>query len=95
MKKRGSRAALEAHADDPTVKREAAKADALERIQRLTPRQRDVLDALWAGLSDKEASVLLNIKSTRTVNAHVAAILQRLGVKSRVLATLLWERACK
>lgn len=88
------RRAVDALKDRPTDK-QAAKFQALEKIRRLTPRQRDVIDAIWAGLSDKEISSALNIRSTRTVNAHVAAILQRLGVKSRVLAALLWDRACK
>ena len=63
-----------------------------EKIAKLTPRQREILDAVWTGFQDKQISALLKI-STRTVNVHVSDLLKRLNVKSRIEAALIYERA--
>ncbi len=55
------------------------------RFQRLTPRQGDVLALLLQGLSNKRIALALDIAES-TVKEHVSAILQRLGVRSRVEA---------
>lgn len=53
-----------------------------EPDQDLTPRQRQILERVAAGLSYKEVGVALNI-SEHTVKYHMAEILDRLHVKNR------------
>lgn len=48
----------------------------------LTPRQRQVVELLLAGISEKQVAHELQI-SRHTVNDHIKAIYQRLGVNSR------------
>ena len=47
----------------------------------LTPRERDVLDQLVAGASNKEAGRRLGI-SPRTIEIHRARIMEKLGAKN-------------
>jgi DNA-binding NarL/FixJ family response regulator len=54
-------------------------------ISRLTPREREVLQALAAGLSDREMANELLI-STETVRTHMVNVLHKLGVDSRLKA---------
>lgn len=49
---------------------------------RLTPREREVLDALLRGLANKEIAGALGI-SARTVKGHVGALLAKLGCLDR------------
>lgn len=65
------------------VEDDAARA----KISRLTPRELDVLQALASGLSDKEIAADLRIK-TKTVATHVANVLDKLEVSSRLQAAL-------
>lgn len=55
-----------------------ARADGLG----LTARQREVLDALRAGLSNREIADRLH-RSERTVENHVAALIEKLGARDR------------
>ncbi len=59
-----------------------------DRLVRLTPRQRDILDGLRQGLSNKQIAQNLGI-SHATVKIHVHDILDRLGVANRTQAALL------
>jgi two-component system response regulator FixJ len=52
-----------------------------ERLARLTPREREVMDLLVQGKSNRQVAVDLSV-SPRTVEVHRAAIKQKLGVKS-------------
>jgi len=52
-----------------------------ERIARLSPREREVMDLLVQGKLNRQVAVDLGI-SPRTVEVHRAAIKQKLGVKS-------------
>jgi len=54
-------------------------------IARLTPREREVLQALAAGLSDREIAQQLHV-STETVRTHMVNLLHKLGVDSRLKA---------
>ena len=47
----------------------------------LTPRERDVLDRLVAGASNKEAGRQLGI-SPRTIEIHRARVMEKLGAKN-------------
>jgi DNA-binding NarL/FixJ family response regulator len=54
-------------------------------INRLTPREREVLQALAAGLSDYEIAQQLHI-SHETVRSHMVNVLHKLEVDSRLKA---------
>ncbi len=54
-------------------------------INRLTPREREVLQSLAAGLSDREIADEL-VVSTETVRTHMVNVLHKLGVDSRLKA---------
>lgn len=56
-------------------------------LDRLTERQRRVLERMALGESNKQIAWALNITET-TVKAHVSAILGKLGVNNRVQAVL-------
>jgi DNA-binding NarL/FixJ family response regulator len=56
-------------------------------LERLTPRERQVLEEVAKGLSDKEIAVALSV-SHETVRTHMVNILGKLGVESRLQALL-------
>ncbi len=60
-------------------------------LRALTPRESDVLRLLVAGRSDAEIAQALSL-SARTVHNHVRHILERLEVRSRTEAAVLWTR---
>ena len=64
---------------------------AREALGRLTPRERDVLQALADGLNDKEIGRRLHI-STETVRTHMVNILAKLNVDSRLQALVFAVR---
>lgn len=55
-------------------------AEARERLERLTPRERQILDAVARGLSNKEIGLELDI-SHRTVEMHRGRMMRRLGAR--------------
>jgi DNA-binding NarL/FixJ family response regulator len=57
----------------------------------LTPREREVLNELAEGLSDKEIAEKLYV-STETVRTHMVNILAKLGVNSRLQALVFAVR---
>src|SRR3984885_4130851 len=68
--------------------------DSAQRIARLSPREREVLDALVAGASNKAIAFDLGL-SVRTVEVHRARMMERLGtrqlaeaIRLAVMATL-------
>lgn len=58
-------------------------------IAQLTPRQREVLDQLAQGLSNKQIADKLGM-SSGTTRTHVAAVLRTLGVRNRLQATKIY-----
>ncbi|MGH2534460.1 MAG: LuxR C-terminal-related transcriptional regulator [Thermomicrobiales bacterium] len=72
--------ATEAAAMDPAASRPEEKG-----ASRLTPRELDVLRLLVEGQSDREIGAALGI-SPRTVETHVAHVLNKLGVETRTAA---------
>ncbi|MFF5500508.1 response regulator [Streptomyces roseolus] len=66
----------------PPVPRDPAVLDGL------TPREREVLSALGAGLSNAEVAVRLDMAEA-TVKTHVSKVLGKLGLRSRVQAAVL------
>lgn len=61
------------------------------RLNQLTRREREVLEALAQGLSDRQIGQRLNV-SHETVRTHMANLLGKLGVQSRLQAVLFASR---
>jgi DNA-binding NarL/FixJ family response regulator len=59
--------------------------------EQLTAREREMAIAVAEGLSNKEIALKTNI-TERTVKAHVGAILEKLGVKTRVQLAVLVKK---
>lgn len=57
----------------------------------LTPRQRDVLDLLMQGKSNKEIARALTL-GEGTIKVHMAALFRTLGVQNRSAAAVIGER---
>ncbi|WP_433541186.1 response regulator [Streptosporangium sandarakinum] len=68
------------------------EASARERVAALTPRERDVLALLAAGLSNARIARRLHLVEG-TVKAHVSSILNRLGAENRVQAAIIAHEA--
>lgn len=66
---------------DALVEREARSREAVALVERLTPRERDVLEQLLAGHANKVIAYNLGL-SARTVEIHRANMMDRLGVRS-------------
>ena len=64
------------------------RAGGLRPLERLTPREREVLIGIARGLTSKEIGSEFNI-STRTVETHRAALMRKLDVRSIALLTQL------
>lgn len=58
-------------------------------LRLLTERERDVLQQVARGLSNKEIAATLHI-SEETVKVHIRNLLKKLAVRSRVAATVMW-----
>lgn len=60
---------------------------AVERLETLTDRQRQIVEHVAAGMSNREIAEALDIREG-TVKVHVARILEKLGVGNRLEAAL-------
>jgi FixJ family two-component response regulator len=69
--------------DDPAAKAAvtAAENDAIERMSRLTPRERQVLLMITDGLLNKQTAHELGV-SARTVENHRLRLMEKTGVKT-------------
>lgn len=70
------------------VRRLGRGAEARARVALLTPREREVLGLVGAGLSNPEIAARLHLVEG-TVKAYVSAVLDRLAVKNRVQAAVV------
>jgi DNA-binding NarL/FixJ family response regulator len=77
-----TRSVIEAFASRP-----AARLELAERIEDLTPRERDVFALVARGLSNAEIAGEL-VVGDGTVKTHVAHLLLKLGVRDRVQAVI-------
>ena len=77
-----TRSVIAAFASRPAVRRELA-----ERIEELTPRERDVFALVARGLSNAEIAGEL-VVGDGTVKTHVAHLLLKLGLRDRVQAVI-------
>jgi DNA-binding NarL/FixJ family response regulator len=68
--------------------RMARAAEAKEQVDVLSPREREVLSLVGAGLSNAEIAAQLYLVEG-TVKAYVSAVLTRLNVKNRVQAAII------
>lgn len=76
----------------PQIRRVQHRQEWEARWRQLTEREREVLGLIAQGLSSKEIARQLGL-AARTVDFHVANILQKLGVVSR-LEAVLWAKEC-
>ena len=88
------------HRGDPLLAPEAAAAvmaavsgqtPNFPELDRLTPREREVLAALGRGLSNRGLAEELFI-SEKTIKTHVSSVLMKLGLADRVQAALFAVR---
>jgi len=62
--------------------RNRAPAEVVEAV-RITPREREVIDLIGEGLSNKEIAMRLNI-ATHTVKSHVRNVMEKLALHTRL-----------
>ena len=77
--------AMSREATAALVRAQARSAPRLDQLSRLTPREREILDLLVEGLTDRTIGQRLGV-SARTVETHVSNIVQKLRVPNRAAA---------
>lgn len=60
----------------------------LAALERLTPREREVLDALASGATNKEIAIALG-STPGTVKTHIERLIGKLGVRDRTQAAVI------
>lgn len=80
------------HANGQDPVRAIARRRSLDAVDALTARERQVLTSLSDGMSTSEVATCLGV-SPATVKSHVSHALAKLGVRNRLEAVLLTQRA--
>jgi two-component system nitrate/nitrite response regulator NarL len=70
-----------------TEQQKDAPAELDSRLDRITPREREIVHLLSAGASNKEIAKRLNV-TERTVKAHLTAVFRKLGISGRLQLAL-------
>ncbi|MFC5203839.1 MULTISPECIES: helix-turn-helix transcriptional regulator [Streptomyces] len=81
------------HTNDPSCpyqwsERDPASGSWAARLERLTGREKEVLLLLGTGLGNRQLARELSI-AERTVKAHIARIIEKLGQETRLQAAML------
>jgi DNA-binding NarL/FixJ family response regulator len=88
----GGEALLSPSVTRRVIDRMASRGDAgtldEDRLEELTPREREVLELLARGLSNREIARELVVEES-TVKTHVKRVLMKLGLRDRVQAVIL------
>lgn len=69
------------------IRKDTPHPPATPEVDKLTPRERDILSQLAAGLSNKEIARKLDVAES-TVKIHLQSILKKLGLSNRVQAAI-------
>jgi FixJ family two-component response regulator len=90
IRRKGATAGLFARFISSVISGKTVMLDIMERVEerlaRLTPREREVLNKIMEGLLNKEIAYELGI-SERTIKAHRRQIMEKMGTKSIVHLT--------
>ncbi len=74
-----------------TAQKRRQESEAVEKLDNLTPREKEVLRILAEGSGDKEIAAKMQIE-VGTVRAHVESILRKLEAASRLQAVVFAAR---
>lgn len=76
---------------DEAARHEAARFEEPNRLDRLTPRELEVLQMIAFGMTNAEAARRLHL-SVHAIKFHLAAVYRRLGVANRTEAAVAYLR---
>lgn len=72
--------------------KDSSNEKSLVALERLTPKEKEVANFIYQGLSNQEIAEVANI-SLRTVKAHISAIFEKTGVKDRINLVVLMRKS--
>ncbi|MFL1706776.1 response regulator transcription factor [Campylobacter sp. MOP7] len=72
--------------------KDSSNEKSLAALERLTPKEKEVANFIYQGLSNQEIAEVANI-SLRTVKAHISAIFEKTGVKDRINLVVLMRKS--
>lgn len=72
--------------------KDSSNEKSLVALEGLTPKEKEVANFIYQGLSNQEIAEVANI-SLRTVKAHISAIFEKTGVKDRVNLVVLMRKS--
>lgn len=72
--------------------KDSSNEKSLVTLEKLTPKEKEVANFIYQGLSNQEIAEVANI-SLRTVKAHISAIFEKTGVKDRINLVVLMRKS--